>query len=49
MVTTFRVDVNPFTHIAEFEARMNLMDAKQEKYMDLYRAERGKSAKLIEA
>lgn len=34
---------------AEFEARMNLMDAKQEKYMDLYRAERGKSAKLIEA
>ena len=34
---------------AEFEARMNLMDAKQEKYMNLYRAERGKSAKLVEA
>ena len=28
---------------AEFEARMNLMDAKQEKYMDLYRTEKEKS------
>jgi hypothetical protein len=33
---------------AVFEARMSMMDAKQGKYMDLYKAERAKSAKLVE-
>lgn len=30
MVTTFRVDVNPFTLIAEFEARINKQEYRAE-------------------
>lgn len=33
---------------AEFEARIAMMDAKQGKYMDMYRTERARAAKLVE-